>query len=270
MFNITDPSQFPAATRLAPLYPYLNNEFFSLWLDGLNVAHQLLERHQAAHGNSTYYQDNFGLDYIAALDNPQFGDGAGIVFDCVADPALSDLHRNDHPDWQAFKQAREDLKSAPRGTIALLNAEDRWHIRIHCGGGYVSDCKTMRSTGPKPTVREIQECVLKTEAYLARKQAEKEQQYINSFARLRELHLQPGMTVQDVILPYNGKGCSMVFRVESISKTGSVSLIDGRLRGSPKRFTATIPACDITHEQVRAIPPKKAAFAAMTATTQRS
>lgn len=267
MYSIKDPNHLPSTVRLAHGYDYLNNELKSMWLDGLKVAHQLLERHERESGNEVYYQDNFGYDYIAALADPRIGADVGIVYDEVADPAQGHLPRKEQPSWQAFEEARLGLKLAPRGSIALLQVDERWHIRIHAGGGYVSDCKTMRSTGPKPSAREIQECVLSYEAYLARQQARKEREILRNFARLRELNLQPGMTLQDVVVPYNGKGCAMTFKIKSISETGFISLIDGKLRGSPKRFEATVPAFGVTIAQVRTSPPKKPAFAAMTAAT---
>lgn len=256
---ITVPTQLPASMRLAHGYDYLNGELNSMWLDGLAVAHQLLERHEEQYGHATYYQDSFGPDYITALADPRIGAGVGIMFDEVADPAHSHLPRKEQPSWQAFEEARLGLKLAPRGSIALMRADERWHIRIHAGGGYVSDCKTMRCTGTKPTAREIQECVLSYEGYLARKHAEKERQMLRNFARLRALKLQPGHTLHDVELQHNGKRRKMTFRIQSISETGYLSLVDGTLRGASGRFTATVAASDIEASQMQAPAPKKAA-----------
>jgi hypothetical protein len=234
---INDPTQLPATMRIAHGYDYLNEALNGMWLDGLAVAHRLLERHEEQHGHATYYQDSFGPDYIAALADPRISAGVGIVYDEVADSAHSHLPRNKQPSWQAFEEARLGLKLAPRGSIALLRADNRWHIRIHAGGGYVSDCKTMRSTGPKPTAREIQECVLSYEGYLARKHAEKEREILRNFARLRE---------------HNGKTSKMTFRIQSISDNGYLSLVDGKLRGASGRFTATLAASRIEASQIQA------------------
>jgi len=251
--------QLPATMRQAHGYDYLNKALNGMWLDGLSVAHQLLERHEEKHGYATYYQDSFGPDYIAALADPRIGDGVGIVYDEVADPAHGHLPRKEQPSWQAFEEARLGLKLAPRGSIALLRADDRWHIRIHAGGGYVSECKTMRSTGPKPTAREIQECVLSYEGYLARKHAEKEREILRNFGRLRELKLQPGHMLRDVELHHNGKHRKMTFRIQSISETGYLSLVDGTLRGASGRFTTTVAASDIEASQIQAPALKKIA-----------
>lgn len=258
MWSIKDPSQLPPTMRQAHGYPYLQNEFFSLWLAGLDVAHQLLELHEEQHGHETYFQDSFGAHYISALADPRFGT-EDIVFDGVTDPSVAHLHRNDQPAWQAFANAREGLKSAPRGAIALLNNGGRWHIRLHAGGGYISECRTMRCTGPKPTASEIHSCLLSYEGYLARKQAEKEREIIRNFARLRELNLQPGQTVRDVEQTHNGKRSKISYRIQSISDTGYLSLVDGVLRGSRTRFTGSVAACRITASQVQAPEPKKAA-----------
>jgi len=256
---INEPTELPATMRRAHGYDYLDNELNGMWLDGLAVAHQLLERHEEDHGHATYYQDSFGSGYIAALADPRIGAGVGIVYDEVANPAHSHLPRKEQPSWQAFEEARLGLKLAPRGSIALLRADDRWHIRIHAGGGHVSDCKTMRSTGPKPTAREIQECVLSYEAFLARKHAEKEREILRNFARLRELKLQPGHTLRDVQLQHNGKTSKMTFRIQSISDSGFLSLVDGTLRGARGRFTATVAASRIEASQIQAPAPKKVA-----------
>jgi hypothetical protein len=246
MSLIKDPTQLPAPMRQAQGYPYLNNELQSMWLDGLSVAHQLLDLHKEKHGHETYYQDSFGRDYIAALADPRISAGVGIMYDEVADSAHSHLPRKEQPSWQAFEEARLGLKVAPRGSIALLRANDRWHIRIHAGGDYVSDCKTMRCTGPKPTAREIQECVLSYESYLARKHAEKEREILHNFATMRELKLQPGHRVRNVMALYNGKTRTMSFTIQSVSETGYVSLVDGTYAGCRQRIAHMVPACEFT------------------------
>jgi hypothetical protein len=247
---IKDPTQLPAEMRLEHGYPYLCNSFLPLWLEGLRVSHWLLDRHEENHGNEVYYQDNFGRDYIAAMPDPQF-DTCGIVFDDVTDPAVAHLHRNEQPAWQAFKAAKESLKTGPRGAIALLGNQGRWYIGIHAGDGYINECRTMRSSGPKPEVREIQECLLSYEGFLARSHAKRERTILQNFARLRELNLQPGQTVRDVELLHNGKRSKITFKIESISASGYLSLGDGTLRGARARFTASIPACDICKDQVQ-------------------
>lgn len=257
MWPIKDPTQLPETMRKTNGYPYLSESFFALWLEGLRVSHQLLDAHEKEHGNEVYYQDNFSADYIAALADPQFG-ASDIVYAGVTDPAMAHLHRNEQPAWQAFKVAKEGLKTAPRGTIALLDDQGRWHIAIHAGDGYVSDCRTMRSSGPRPEVREIQECLLSYEGYLARCHAKLERTILRNFARLRELNLQPGQTLCDVGLLHKGKFRKMRFKIESITKTGYLSLTDGTLRGVGDRFNATIPACDISKEQVQVQTLKKA------------
>lgn len=249
MWPIKDPTQLPVAMRKTNGYPYLSDSFFPLWLEGLRVAHKLLDDHEEKHGNETYYQDSFGGHYIAALANPQFGD-AGIIFDGVNDPAMAHLHRNDQPAWQAFKAAQEGLKSAPRGAIALLCDQGRWHIRIHAGAGYVSECRTMRSSGPKPSVQEIRECLLSYEGYLARCHAKVERTILRNFARLRELNLQAGQRLRDVEVLHNGKHRKINFKIQSISDNGYMFLTDGTLRGLGARLTATVAACDISKDQV--------------------
>jgi len=257
MWPIKDPAHLPETMRQAHGYPYLSGAFKSVWLEGLSVAHELIERHEEMHGYETYYQDSFGAHYIAALADPQFGTDK-IIFDGVTDPSMAHLHRNDQAVWQAFAQAQEGLKSAPRGAIALLDNGGRWYIRLHAGEGYISECRTMRCTGPRPTVREIQECLLSYEGYLARKHAEKEREVLRNFARLRELDLQPSQMVRDVALTHNGKRSKISFKIESISDTGYLKLFDGVLRGSRQRFTASVPACQIVAAQVQAPEPKKA------------
>ena len=260
MWPIKDPMQLHETMRQACGYHYLNHSFRPLWLEGLRVAHKLLDLHEEERGNETYYQDSFCADYIAALADPQF-DTANIVFDGETDPAMAHLHRIDQPAWQAFKSAQESLKSAPRGAIALLNSEGRWHIRIHAGDGYISECRTMRTSGPKPSVREIQECLLSYEGYLARCQAKEERIILRNFARLRDLNLLPGQTIRDVDLTHNGKRSKISFTILSISATGFLSLTNGVLRGSRNRFTATVAAWQITASQVQVPEPKKAAAA---------
>ncbi|MFC5550172.1 hypothetical protein [Massilia aerilata] len=258
MWPIKDPTQLPIPMRKTNGYAYLSDAFFPLWLEGLRVAHMLLDDHEEKHGNETYYQDSFGGHYIAALADPQFGD-AGIIFDGVTDPAMAHLHRNDQSAWQAFKAAQEGLKSAPRGAIALLCDQGRWHIRIHAGAGYLSECRTMRSSGPKPSVQEIRECLLSYEGYLARCHARVERTILRNFARLRELNLQPGLMLREVELQHKGRMSKMNFKIQSISENGYLFLTDGTLRGARERFTATVAACDINKDQVHVPPPKKAA-----------
>jgi len=255
---IKDPTQLPVALRKTNGYPYLSESFFPLWLEALRVSHKLLDVHEEWNGNETYYQDSFAADYIAALPDPQFGT-SGIVYDGVTDPAVAHLHRNDQPAWQAFKAAKEGLKTAPRGAIALLCDQGRWHIAIHAGDGYVSDCRTMRSSGPKPAVREIQECLLSYEGYLARCHAKLERTILRNFARLRELNLQPGQMLRDVELLHKGKHRKMSFKIASISEAGYLSLTDGTLRGVGDRFNATVPASDISKDHVQVPAPKKVA-----------
>jgi hypothetical protein len=259
MWPIHEPQQLPVTMRLreALHYPYLVNAYLPMWLEGLRVAHRLLDVHEKWNGDETYYQDNFGKDFIEALADPQFG-SSEILFDGVTDPSMAHLHRNEQPAWQAFKQAQEGLKTAPRGAIALLRDGDRWQIRVHAGEGYISECRTMRSSGPKPEVREIHECLLATEAYTARCQAREEKEILRNFARLRELNLQPGQTLRDVELLHNYKFTKMSFRIVSISDTGYLKLGDGVLRGSRQRFTAVVPAWKITASQLQTSLPKKA------------
>lgn len=261
MWPIKEPTDLPTDIRFreALRYPYLATSFRPLWLEALQVAHLLLDRHTAEHGNETYYQDNFGVDFIAALADPQFA-SSDFVLDEMTDPAMAHLHRNEQPAWQAFKEAQQGLKTAPRGAIALLKDGDRWHIRVHVGDAYVSDCKTMRSSGPKPTAREIHECVLSFEGYLARCQAREERTILNNFARLRDLNLQSGMTIRNVELHHNGKRAKIRFKIETIASNGYLKLSDGVLRGSSRRFEAWVPACQIAAEQVQA-PERKTAVA---------
>jgi hypothetical protein len=242
--------------REALHYPYLVNAYLPMWLEGLRVAHRLLDVHEEWNGNETYYQDNFGKDYIEAFANPQFG-SSEILFDGVTDPSMAHLQRSDQPAWQALKQAQEGLKTAPRGAIAMLRDGERWHIRLHAGEGYISECRTMRSSGPKPEVREIHECLLATEAYTARCQAREEKEILRNFARLCELNLQPGQTLRDVELLHNYKSTKMSFKIVSISDTGYLKLGDGVLRGSRQRFTAVVPAWKITAGQLQATSSKK-------------
>ena len=79
-----------------------------------------------------------------------------------------------------------------------------------------------------------------------------------NYARLRDLHLQPGMTIRDVELNYNCKRSKISFKVDSISESGYLKLVDGVLRGSRQRFTASVPACQIVAAQVLVAQPKKA------------
>lgn len=256
MWNITDPKQLPAHLRQAATYDYLNAECRDVWLAGLEVAHRLTEQYAEKHGeNATYYQDSFGADYIAALANPRLE--GGIIYDEMADPAHAHLHRNDQPSWQAFKLAIERLKSAPRGSIALLGDETRWHIRFHAGGGFISDAKTMRSTGPKPTAREIHECLLSTESYVAKHHVRKEREILSNFATMRALKLQPGFRVRNVDARVNGCTRTMRFTIDSISETGYVKLVNGTYPGIRGRVTHTVPACEITAAQLEAPLPKK-------------
>lgn len=261
MWTITDPSQLPIPMRKTHGDPYLANSFFPMWLEGLQVAHQLLDQHQQRYGNDTYHQDKFGADYIAALANPCFGSDE-IVFDSETDPSLAHSYRHDQPAWQTFRQATEALKTAPRGAIALLRDGERWHIRIHAGDGCISECRTMRSSGPKPSAKEIRECLLAYEAYTARHHANLEKEYLMNFSRLRELRLKPGMTVQDVRVLYKGKFRPIRFLIKSITETGYLSLVDGVLRGCRGRFNATVAAYTIEASQVQSSPSNKAVPAA--------
>ena len=258
MWPITDPTQLPLAMRQTNGYPYLCEPFFPLWLEGLRVAHQLLDLHEQKHGNETYYQDCFDADYIAALPDAQLGTNA-IIYDGTTDPAMAHLPRNEQPAWQAFKEAQESLKTAPRGAIALLCDQGRWHIRIHAGGGYINENRTMPSSGPKPTVQAIQECLVSYEGYLARCHARRERTILRNFANLRELSLYPGQLLRDVELLHNGKVAKINFKIQSISDTGYLSLVDGTRRGTGARFTATVPACDISRDQIQVPAPKKIA-----------
>jgi hypothetical protein len=99
--------------------------------------------------------------------------------------------------------------------------------------------------------------LLSSEGYTARCQAREEKKILANFARLRELKLQPGMTIRDVELSHKNRLSKISFKIESITGTGYLQLTDGMLRGSRQRFTASVPACEIVAAQVRANEPKK-------------
>jgi len=83
------------------------------------------------------------------------------------------------------------------------------------------------------------------------------EEYPRELGRLRELKLQPGMTIRDVELSHKNRLSKISFKIESITDTGYLQLTDGMLRGSRQRFTASVPACKIVAAQVRANEPKK-------------
>lgn len=260
MWTIQDPTQLPTTLRLkkAHSHPYLTNTFLPLWLECLLVAHRLLDCHEAWHPGDVYYDSNFVPDFISALADPQFGTSE-IMFDGVTDPTTTHLARKDQPVWQAFQKAQEAIAKAPRGAIALLDHGGHWYIRVHAGDGYLFDCRTMRLSGPKPTAREIHECLLAYEGYLARCQATEEKRILANYARLLELNLQVGMAVRDVHVIHKGKSRNMHFKVRSISPAGYVDLFDGTLRGSGQRLCVWEPAHKILLSQVQAADAKMTA-----------
>lgn len=244
MWTINTPDQLPPQMRQARGYHYLNNSYASLWLKALTVDHGLLEAHEEIHGKKAYYQESFGIDYIARLSNPQFGTSS-LFFDGTADLSQVQLHYSEQHCWQEFERALEGLRSAPRGAIALLNAQGRWHIRIHAGDGYISECRTMRCTGPKPSVHEIQDCLVTYEGYLAGCQAKAEKIILRNFALLRALKLQPGQMLSDVKLQRGGQVRGLNLRIQAISPSGYLSLTDPSPAGNKTRFNATVAASKI-------------------------
>lgn len=230
--------------RRARGYQYLSNSYASLWLEALTVAHRLLDQHEEVHGKKPYYQEHFGIDYIAGLSDPQFG-ASRFFFDGTTEFSRDHLQYREQHCWKEFERALEGLRSAPRGAIALLNAQGRWHIRIHAGDGYLSKCRTMRCTGPKPSVREIQDCLVAYEGYLAGCQAKAEKIILKNFSLLRALKLRPGQMLSDVKLLREDQGRGLNLRIQAISPSGYLTLTDPRPANVKTRFNATVAASQI-------------------------
>jgi hypothetical protein len=254
MFNITSHHDIPAEFRSAGLYPYLDNALREYWLHAIDVAHQLLAKHKASRGSETYYQDRFGTDFIAALQNNWIPETAGVVGIFKLDHTLTVEQKNGDAGWREYKAARDELKTQPRGSQILVHKRSigytAWEARIHAGGQYVSDCATMKKYEQQPPASAAVNCLLSYEAYLARKQAETEMLMLANYARIRELNLQPGTMLKEIELYHNGKTRKFSFRVESISPAGKLVLAAGKLRGSGNSFSTTVEACSVDPQSI--------------------
>lgn len=262
MFEITTHHEIPATLRRAGMYPYLDNELQEYWLHAIDVAHQLLARHRQARGRETYYQDQFGSDFIGTLQNSWIPESAGVVGIFKLDNSLTAEQKKGEAAWCEYKAARDELKGRPRGSQILVHKRSisftAWEARIHAGGQYVSDCATMEKYAEQPPAAAAINCLLSYEAYLARKQAESELLMLANYARIRDLHLRPGMALKEIELVRNGKTRKFSFSIESITPDGKLVLTAGKLRGSANTFSSTINACSIDGNSiVQPKPPAK-------------
>lgn len=254
MFNITSHHDIPAEFRRAGMYHYLDNELREYWLHAIDVAHQLLKRHKDTHGRATYYQDQFGADFIAALQNNWIPESAGIVGIFKLDQSLTAEQKKSDAGWCEYKAAREALQTQSRGSQILVHKRSigytAWEARIHAGGQYISDCATMKKYEQQPPAAAAVNCLLSYEAYLARKQAESELLMLANYARIRELQLQPGTALKEIELLHKGKMRKFSFAVQSITPTGKLVLAAGKLRGSASGFSSTIDASSIDRQSI--------------------
>jgi hypothetical protein len=254
MFNITSHHDIPAELRRAGLYPYLDNELREYWFHAIDVAHQLLKRHKGARGRETYYQDQFGVDFIGALQDNWIPESAGVTGIFKLDHSLTAEQKTGDAGWCEYKAAREELKTLPRGSQILVHkrslAYTAWEARIHAGGQYVSDCATMQKYAQQPPATAAVNCLLSYEAYMARKQAESEMLMLANFAHIRELQLQPGTALKEVEFFHNGKMRKFSFTIQSISPNGKLVLAAGKLRGSANSFSTTVDACSVDQQSI--------------------
>lgn len=254
MFNITSHKELPANLRRAGSYSYLDNELNAYWLHAIDVAHDLITKHEIAHGWETYYQVDFAADFIVALKDNGIAQPAEIMGEISLDYAIRLEDRKSDIAFVWHKEAIEKLKVSPRGTQFLVEIKwamgdgTHWEVRIHTGGGNISECKTMERYTERPPVAAAVQCMLSYEAYLARSQADKERICLANYARIRELDLQPGLKLRDIEIHFNGKYRKMSFDIQAINSSGSLSLINGKMRGSSSVFNCEKDAMTINSE----------------------
>lgn len=246
MFEATHYNDLPSHLRRAGTYPYLDNELNRYWLHAVDTAHTLLDKHRQLHGNATYYQDNFGDDFVSLLENDWIEQPVQVIREIELDLRLYGNDRKQDPSWQQYSAAVEQLKTSPRGTQVLVHmlSDDHahWEARIHAGGGYISECGTMPRYKEKPSHEAAVSTLLHYEAYLARKCAEKDNEIIANYAKIRELGIHPGMELCKVEVSTFGKCCLMSFTVQQIYENGVLQLVNGRRRGSWKRYEMALAA----------------------------
>lgn len=245
----TTPREISPLLRRAGNYPYLDNALHEYWLHAIDTSHTLIDRHAKAFGTQTYYQDQFGDDYIATLQTDFITRPIEIFGQFDLDNTLLPADRNGDPEWSAYRKACGALKESPRGSQIHIRlhgtGQAMWGAIIHCGGGSLNNCMTMAKTVAKPQVDAVVGCLLSFEAYLARKQAERDLVLLANYDRVRTLRLQPGMRLQDVEFLHNGAVRKMSFRISDIDESGLLTLVDGKLRGSGATFTGRKNACQI-------------------------
>jgi hypothetical protein len=249
MHTPTTPREIPSSLRRAGTYPYLDNALNEYWLHAIDTAHILIDRHTKALGNQTYYQDQFADDFIAALKADYITRPIEILGEFELDNTLLLAEKKTDAAWSAYCDACTALKESPRGSQIHVRlhgtGEAMWGALIHCGGGGLNNCNTMAKTVAKPQVDAVVGCLLSFEAYLARKQAERDLLLLANYDRIRTLRLQPGIRLQDVEFLHNGTIRKMSFRISDIDESGLLSLVDGKLRGSGATFTGRKNACQI-------------------------
>ena len=247
-------NDIPDHLRQPPgLYPYLA-AMPDYWRHAMDVAHRLLDQHEAASPNATYYQDNFGDDYINALEFDGIARPLVVTSIHEVTSCLNSSARKDNPDWCAYSAALEELKALPRGTQILVRkiyeGGDHWEAKINAGAGYINGCSTMQRFKEQPGPEEAVKTLLRYEAYLARQQAQKERLILANYGRIKELGLVPGMRLREVRALHNGRTRSFSFDISAVHDNGTLRLVNGKLRGSRATFDTTKEACEISAENL--------------------
>ncbi|MCU6502276.1 hypothetical protein LPN04_31225 [Rugamonas sp. A1-17] len=247
--SISHHNDLPEHLRTAGLYKYLDTHHQSYWRHAVDVSHQLLNRHREQHGSDVYYQDQFRADFLAAVVQTDLDQSAQFLGPFELNQSLRGAEKDSDPNWTSYAAALASLKAGPRGTAlvckSIYNGGNHWEVRVHTGGGAISDCSTMKRGEQPATLKAIFENVLSYEGYLARCQAEKEQGILRSYGRIAELSIRPGLKLQDVEISIDYKPRMMRFVVLDVLDNGDLCLGEGKMRGSSKVYAATISATRI-------------------------
>lgn len=269
--SITHHSALPDNLRRSPGYDYLTTHHLSYWRHAVDVAHQLLEAHEEVHGHAVYYQDDFRDHFKHAIKRTDLDPSARVLGPFMLNQSLGNEEKITDPQWIAYREARAELITWPRGTALVFKSYysggEHWEANAHQGGSNITNCNTMARGQQAATREQIWNNILSYESYLARKQAETERTILANYARIRELKLCRGMHVQDYEIMFEGRYRKMRFVISEIYESGRVELAQGKMRGSNKVFAATTDAVCFTAANIAPVETKKPPIASPDALT---
>ena len=242
--HITHPHQFPWEWRVPGMYRYLD-KLDGYWPNALDVAHELLTSHATLHGRDTYYQDQFGDDFVSAIR----ADHMALPLEKLATIEVDfNQPRHGHINcWTEHRRLKEALQMARRGAHFHIDARqgDRrwWSYCMTVGPGQLcSHANTGTRNNQQFSDEEMIRRSLGYEAYLARQQAEQENRWLSNYTNIRELGLRAGQKLHDVEMSVEYKRRRVNFVIERITDQGHLEFTGGTYAGSRNRLAGQIAA----------------------------